>query len=106
MRLYHRTDRESARAILGVGFVDGVGRDLLGKAYDGVWLLDRYAGRAGHSVALLAVDLHLAEQLLAEFESDVPGGAYRVFYIPAAILNAHATVQLVEDVPFPADTGR
>jgi hypothetical protein len=24
MRLYHRTDRESARAILGVGFVDGL----------------------------------------------------------------------------------
>jgi hypothetical protein len=123
--LYHRTTVRAATAVMQGGFRDGYGTYLTEQGHSGVWLsqepLDCNEGAVGD--ALLEVALDCAESDIAEHEwveydpDDVamarPLTKKREWLIPAAFVNAHATVSLVdvdpeggEDVAFLASRGR
>jgi hypothetical protein len=91
MRLYFRTSAFEANAILSGGFHDTAGWRA-DQEYPGVWLanVDLLKGNAG--TVLLAVDLLLPDAAIAEFEWSGEGRRYREYLIPAAVLNANATV--------------
>jgi len=115
VRLYHRTTRRQATAILASGFHDQRGHYGLYDAetgephtLTGVWLsdvpLDENEGAAGH--ALLRVTVALTDEELALYEVveepvEIARGpfvnGYREWCIPAAVLRGAATLELLDD---------
>ena len=99
MKLYHRTTAASAESILRDGFKDGTGHYLTGQLHSIVWLsnepLDINEGATGE--VLLEVALDMREDDLAFYEWPEEGKPYREWLIPAPIVNARATVRIVED---------
>lgn len=99
MKLYHRTTAASAEAILRGGFKDGTGHYLTDQLHSGVWLsnepLDCNEGARGD--VLLEAALDMTEDDLAFYEWPEEGKPYREWLIPAVIVNAKATVRVVED---------
>jgi hypothetical protein len=92
MKLYHRTTRANAVAILREGFRDGEGRYGTDQLFRGVWLSDvpldanDFGGR--HEDTVLAVELNCDESRLAEYEwvEEGEGKGYREWFILAALL--------------------
>jgi len=107
MIFWHRTTSEYAAAILREGFRDRTGQYFTMEEYTGVWLSDIPLEPSPRADALLRVQLDCREEdirdyewvELAEPEKDVEyGGAYpREWLIPAAFINARATVSLATD---------
>jgi hypothetical protein len=97
VRYWHRT--YAAEAILAGGFKDGTGTYLTDREHTGVWLSDIPVERHDQSDTLLAVDLpvHLSPMLDAEHEWVEDGKGFREWLVPAAILNEHGTVTVVDE---------
>jgi hypothetical protein len=99
LTLFHRTTTEAAVLILGQGFRDGRGRYLTTQEWTGVWVsdvpLDNNEGATGE--ALLRIALTLDESEIAHYEWIEEGKGYREWLIPAALLNEHGSVCLIED---------
>jgi len=97
MRLYHRTSRGVADAIVQGGFRDGsgyYGTDLL---WTGVWLSDRpLDGNEGaFGDTLLAVEMD--EAAVAEFEWVEDEKPYREFLVPASLVNERASICIIPE---------
>src|SRR5687768_1235236 len=97
IRLYHRTDDDAAEAILTEGFRDGR-RGIYfvdGKRVEGVFLATFPPGicDGAEGDVLLAVDVEMTDDELAEFA--VEEGAIPVwqYLFPADVLNKRATVR-------------
>ena len=107
MRLYHRTP--AGQAILAGGFRDATGSYMLvGLELTGVWLsnvpLDSNEGAKGDD--LLEVTFPDGSDL-SEFEIVQDGWGYREWCVPAALINATATVRMLteeEEDSIPRDT--
>jgi len=99
MKFFHRANAKDADAILRSGFRDGAGYYMTPHRYSGVWLsdvpLDANEGAFGDT--LLAVELKLTEDQLRKFEWFEEGKGYREWLIPAALINANATIRIIED---------
>ena len=98
--LYHRTTTERAEAILQDRFRDHVGTYGTGREWSGVWLSDRpltvNEGACGD--ALLQVSLDCIDSDICDYEwVQEPSFGYREWLIPAAFVNARASVSLVSD---------
>lgn len=97
MRFYHRTS--AAEEILAHGFRDATGFYLTTQQWSGVWLsdvpLDGNEGATGDD--LLAVDVpdEVAAQW-ADYEWCEEGKPHREWLVPAELLNACATVTMVD----------
>lgn len=99
MRLFHSTTAVAAASILTVGFRDTTFTYLTGRLWTGVWLSDRpLDGNEGAAIgALLAVDLDLADDELAEFEWVEDGKPYREWLVPAEVINRRAAISLADE---------
>jgi len=93
MKLYHGTTTAAQQAILLAGFQDGSGSYMTDREHSGVWLsnrlLDENEGVCSEALLIVEIDAGLVEPY--EWVNEPPMG-YREFLVPAAILNAHATV--------------
>ena len=98
MKLYHRTDFDSAQAIIREGFRDGVGTYLTRNNNSGVFLSDRPLdeGQGAHGDTLPRVTVNLTAKELANYEWKEDFKPYREFCIPASFVNAHSTVKIVD----------
>ncbi len=94
-RLFHRTTAVSARVILRSGFTDATGKYLTDTEHTGVWLSDRPLDEAAEFDTLLVVEI--AGELVEPYEWVEEGKPYREFLVPAAVLNAAATVAVVDE---------
>jgi hypothetical protein len=98
MKLFHRAYAKDADRILRSGFKDGTGNYMTEHQHSGVWLsdvpLDANEGAFGDT--LLAVELNLSEEELRKFEWVEEGKGYREWLIPAALINANASIRTVE----------
>jgi hypothetical protein len=107
MRLYHRTTRARAEAIVSAGFVDTAGwyglvDESTGERVRqcGVWLsdvpVDAHEGAEGDTV--LRVSLALTDHELAMYELvEAPNAkGYREWCIPAALVNTRMAVDVLE----------
>lgn len=97
LRYFHRTSAHAA--IAADGFRDATDRYMADREFSGVWLsdtpLDRNEG--AHGDALLAVDLPAAvAATLDVYEWVEDGKPYREWLVPAALLNDHAQVELLD----------
>lgn len=99
MKLYHRTTKEAADAILQDGFKDGTGGYLTTNIYSGIWLsdvpLDENEGACGD--VLLQVTVEASEHELADYEWVEERKPYREWLVPASFLNPRAKVCVVEE---------
>ena len=98
MVLYHSTNLENAQAILKEGFKNHTGSYLTQSLHTGVWLsnvpLDENEGAHGETV--LEVTFNLPDASLDSFEWIEEGKPYREWLVPAAFVNLHAKVRIVE----------
>ena len=98
-RFYHRTSLAVAAAILQDGFRDHVGTYMTDQEFRGVWLsdepLDVNEGAIGD--ALLEIDLGLEDDAIDRYEWIEEGKGYREWLIPAALINANASIRLSEE---------
>ena len=94
MRLYHRTSRSAARAILAQGFRNAWGYYLTDRLWYGVWLSESPTGadQGPSGETLLVVDLDLPDSELAEYTWDF-GKGYRDLLLPAELINGRARVR-------------
>lgn len=99
MRLYHCTSQESAHAIIAQGFRDAWGYYLTDRLWYGVWLSDvPHPEHAGTSEeVLLAVDLDVPNDELAEYGWVDFGKSYRMFLLPAELVHRRGMVRVIED---------
>ena len=99
MRLYHRTSRSAAHAIIAQGFRDAWGYYLTDRLWYGVWLSevphDTDEGAGGD--VLLTVTIYLHDDDLAEYAWVEFNKPHRKFLLPADLINRWAKVQVVED---------
>ena len=87
---------ESAHEILERGFQDSTGYFLGVCAWRGVWLSAIPVSSArGRNDALLRVTLNLSEDELARWEWTGEKQSARTWLIPAALINARMTAELV-----------
>ena len=98
MKLFHRTKRETAVAILANGF--GASKDWAGieATLKGVWLFDRplaCLATGTYGETLLAVTLTCAKHDLDFYELVEERKRFREWCIPASIVNALAKVEMV-----------
>ena len=100
MILYHRTDSDSAEAIIREGFRDGIDTYMTNNTYQGVWLsdtpLDESESGGAFGDTLLKVTVKLSSGELAKFEWKQERMGYREFLIPADLVNAKSTVQIID----------
>jgi hypothetical protein len=98
-RLYHRTSPAIAQLILREGFRDATGRFMTDQEFRGVWLSDRPLGENDGAAgdALLQVDVALADDAIDEYEWREKGKPYREWLVPAALINAHAQLTIIEE---------
>lgn len=96
--LYHRTNKKAATAILRGGFRDACGSYGTTHNHRGVWFsntpLDENEGACGD--VLLSVKARLSFKQLAAYEWVSERNSYREWLIPAALINAHSKVKIVE----------
>lgn len=94
---YHRTDADSARAIIDSGFKNSSGYFMSNRIWTGVWLssisVDSAAGDA-----VLKVKLEIDERELPRWEWAAEGQSYREWLLPAPIVNRCATVEMVNQL--------
>lgn len=94
--LYHRTD--AARAIESGGFRNGSDTYLTNNVYEGVWVSDRpldaNEGAEGRYVLTIEVPSDFDLQCY-EWQEDFK--AYRVFLIPAEVLNDFTIIAVEEN---------
>src|SRR5215207_4871205 len=97
MRLFHATTAVAVAAILAEGFRDSTGRYGTACEFTGVWLsgrpLDENEGTDGGEILEVLLDLPHSEIHLWEWVEEGGGSGYREFLIPAAVVNAAATVR-------------
>ena len=95
---FHRTTRHNADLILAGGFKDGRGTYLTDQVFEGVFLSDRPldCNEGANSDALLSVTLPLSIADLEQYEWREEGKTYREWHVPAALLNEHAVVRLID----------
>ena len=100
MRLYHRTTRCAARAILAEGFRNAWGYYLTDRLWYGVWLSESATGadQGPGGDTLLVVDLDLPDSDLAGYRWDF-GRGYRDFLLPADLINARAAIRAGDHPP-------
>jgi hypothetical protein len=106
MRLYHVTDRDSAKAISEDGFKDAEVIHDDSELLIGVWLADRcLAGEDDVGPRLgplpdVALSVELPAETVARYERKDRGKPYREFCVPARLLNEYEIerVQDLEDV--------
>ena len=99
MDLYHLTTSEAATSILREGFRDSTGNYLTTKEFSGVWLCDSadavyQMGRGGGT--LLKVSLRILEADLAEYEWVEENKGYREWLVPADLINANSSVEVLK----------
>jgi hypothetical protein len=98
MILYHRTTAEAARLILESGFKDATGHYMTDLPWTGVWVsdepLDANEGACGDT--LLEITTDLSETDMDEYCWREEGKMFREYLIPAATINAHMSLRLVE----------
>lgn len=108
LRLYHRTTIGEARQIVQRGFEDEkwgfeIRDDRSGhqKKMVGVWLSDRPLNQqeGPDGDAVLEVRLTLAGDALQAFELEGIFWDARLFVVPAALINPHAAVRILEVDP-------
>jgi hypothetical protein len=96
MRLFHRTYRRNADAILRDGFRNATGNYLTKHLYKGVWfsneILDENEGANGDTV--LSIDL--PEEVIANYEWIEEGKPYREWLIPARVANGSEVTEIPE----------
>lgn len=100
MIVYHRTSGAAASAIRREGFRDATGTYLTENLHTGVWVSDYPldSNTGAHGDTLLRIALNVPDTALATFEWDEGSEkGYREFLIPAAVLNTHGTVELVDE---------
>jgi hypothetical protein len=95
LRFFHRTTADVAAAIIARGFRDGRGRYLTDREWTGVWLSDRPLNEHPDADTLLEVRLALTEGEVADYEWVEDDKGYREWLVPAALINAHATIRIV-----------
>ena len=95
MKLYHRTSRRAARAILLHGFRDTTNTYLTNGLHTGVWFSNEILNEdpSSQRCAVLCVDL--PEEAIADYEWIEEGKPYREWLIPAAVAQASK----VEEIP-------
>ena len=95
--LYHRTTRQNAEAIAKEGFKDATGTYFTNQEFFGVWVssepLDANEGACGD--VLFEITLTVPETSIADYEWVEEGKPYREWLMPAAMINARATLKLV-----------
>jgi hypothetical protein len=89
MRLYHRTTKAAAEAILRDGFRNGRGSYLTAQEHEGVWVSDQPldANEGAGGSALLSVEI--PEDVVAQYEWAEVGRGFREFLVPAEVVNRH-----------------
>jgi hypothetical protein len=96
--LFHRTTAANAAAILAEGFRDGTGYYLTNRPWTGVWLsdepLDSNEGAEGDTLLRVVLD---AAVRLERYEWAESGRSFREFLVPAALINAHAEVTIIDE---------
>jgi hypothetical protein len=106
MRLYHVTDRASARAIFAGGFEDSEVIHDNRELWIGVWLADRaLAGeedvgpRLG-PVPVVALEIELPAEAVEAYERQEESKPYREFCVPAELVNRYevAAMRDLEDI--------
>jgi hypothetical protein len=98
--LYHRTQPENAEAILRAGFKDETGTYFTANEHTGVWLYNfpvspwdlSYLGPT-----LLMVTLRLSEADIEQFEWVEEFKPHRGWLIPAQMINANSTVEMLTE---------
>jgi hypothetical protein len=106
MRLYHVTDRASARAMFADGFEDSEVIHDNRELQIGVWPADRaLAGEedAGPRLGPLlevALEIELPAEVLETYERQEEGKPYREFGMPAELVNRYevAAMRDLEDI--------
>jgi hypothetical protein len=95
--VYHRTTRKNAEAIAKEGFKDATGTYLTNHEFSGVWVsnvpLDANDGAWGDVVFEITLDV--PEGAIADYEWLEEGKPYREWLMPAALINARATLKRV-----------
>src|SRR5260370_38352486 len=94
MRLYHRTTRGAAAALLRDGFRGGRGSYLTAQDHVGVWVSDQPLdeNEGAHGRALLA--LEIPEAIVAPYEWVEGGRGFREFLVPAQVVNGYGAPTL------------
>lgn len=96
MLLYHRTTHDAAQSILREGFRNHADSYMTDREWRGVWLsdapLDPNDGAWGDT--LLAVDLSLPDEAIADYEWIEEGKGYREWLVPAELINANSKVTI------------
>jgi len=97
-RLYHRTSRINAEAIIANGFRDGEGRYLTDSRHRGVWLSDRPldANEGALGDTIIAVDFD-DPGTIAEFEWIEDERPYREWLVPADRINGIASMRVIPE---------
>jgi hypothetical protein len=100
--LYHRTTAAAAQQIVREGFRDAEGYYLTDRLWRGVWLSDvpldsSDFGGPPDATTLLRVTVDLDEEALSEWEWVEEGKPYREWLAPAALVNAHGTVEILTE---------
>ena len=98
MRLYHRTTRAAAQAIMMEGFRNAWGYYLTDQLYYGVWLADSpvAAAEVGACDMLLTVELDVPDADLAAEEWVGLTKLGRTYLVLADVINQHSTVHVVD----------
>ena len=99
MRLFHRTRRANAAAILREGFRNGRDSYMLdGVELEGVFFSDRPLGpnEGAFGDVVLAVDLELSEAEISQAELQESGKPYREFVLRAARVNRSGSAAVFE----------
>lgn len=99
MKTYHRTSDDAARAILSEGFRDSTGFYGTPNRYTGVWLSDQPldSNEGTQEGPVLEVTLALTEEAMARYEWVQEQLHYREWLMPAALINQHSSVRLVDE---------
>jgi hypothetical protein len=98
--LYHRTQSESAETILHEGFKAGIGTYITVNERTGVWLSNvplNIVDLSPSGPTLLRVTLSLAEADIERFELVEDGKPYREWLIPAEVINANSTIEMLDE---------
>jgi hypothetical protein len=98
MILFHITGKDAAASILVGGFVDGEGRYMTDKTFEGVWLSDRPLDEAKPFNAAVTLQVEFPpDVVLADYEWVEEGKDYREWLVPAEMINSLAKTTIFDD---------